>query len=201
MNFTYPITDMNNITAMSDHLKLRDERLYILWIIGISTALRISDLVEIRTHQIVGESLKFKEHLVLKERKRGKIRQIKLPQEIRPKIKEYIEKNDLYVAPPSNPNDPDIGYLFKTVHNTPLSRKWVWKKFNEARMKVGIKEPIGTHCMRKTMGYHFYERTHDIALLMRLLEHSTEESTLRYIGKTQSDIDSAMANTVQTFNL
>ena len=65
-------------------------------------------------------------------------------------------------------------------------------KLAEISEKVGkaIKEignfpadyKLGTHTLRKTFGYHYYQQTHDIAGLMKLFNHSKEETTLIYIG-------------------
>ncbi|SGZ09980.1 Site-specific recombinase phage integrase family-Site-specific recombinase, phage integrase family [Moritella viscosa] len=43
--------------------------------------------------------------------------------------------------------------------------------------------------MRKTRGYHLYQSTKDIARVMKMLRHSSEGVTLRYIGVTQDDVD------------
>jgi integrase len=48
---------------------------------------------------------------------------------------------------------------------------------------------LGTHSMRKTRGYHLYHKTQDIARVMKMLRHSSEATTLRYIGITQEEID------------
>jgi integrase len=43
--------------------------------------------------------------------------------------------------------------------------------------------------MRKTRGYHLYQATKDIARVMKMLRHSSEGVTLRYIGITQQEVD------------
>jgi len=48
---------------------------------------------------------------------------------------------------------------------------------------------IDTHSMRKTRGYHPYKKTNNIASAMKMLRHSNQGVTLRYIGITQDDID------------
>ena len=53
---------------------------------------------------------------------------------------------------------------------------------------MGI-EHTGTHSLRKTFGYHLYKQTKDIALLQKVLNHSSQDVTLRYIGVTQEIID------------
>lgn len=42
---------------------------------------------------------------------------------------------------------------------------------------------LGTHTMRKTGAYRVYEQSnHNIALVMQLLNHSSEKVTLAYLG-------------------
>jgi len=42
------------------------------------------------------------------------------------------------------------------------------------------------------MGYHFYQRTKDVALLQEIFNHSAPSITMRYIGINQDIIDSAL---------
>lgn len=53
---------------------------------------------------------------------------------------------------------------------------------------------IGTHTMRKTFGYHFYQQTKDVAMLQEIFNHSGPDITLRYIGVNQDSMDKAMAS-------
>lgn len=41
---------------------------------------------------------------------------------------------------------------------------------------------IGTHTMRKTFGYKYYRQFRDIPTLMKILNHSSQAVTIRYIG-------------------
>jgi integrase len=52
-----------------------------------------------------------------------------------------------------------------------------------------LKLALGTHSMRKTRGYFLYQSTKDIGRVMKMLRHSSEGVTLRYIGITQDDVD------------
>ena len=65
-------------------------------------------------------------------------------------------------------------YLFTPVNGKsrkPISREMAWIILNKAARELGIKE-IGTHTLRKTFGYHFYQKTKDVALLQYLFNHS-----------------------------
>ncbi|MDX9806823.1 MAG: site-specific integrase, partial [bacterium] len=48
------------------------------------------------------------------------------------------------------------------------------------------------HTLRKTFGYHFYQKTKDVALLQQLFNHSAPSVTLRYIGINQDIMDMAI---------
>jgi len=61
---------------------------------------------------------------------------------------------------------------------------------------TGVKS-IGTHTMRKTFGYWFYKQTKDIAMLQEILNHSTPQITLKYIGINKEEKN----NILDTFNI
>ena len=69
----------------------------------------------------------------------------------------------------------------------PLSRRAVSKALEQVGQELKLR--LGTHSMRKTRGFHLYKDTGDIARVMKMLRHSSEAQTLRYIGITQDDID------------
>ena len=52
----------------------------------------------------------------------------------------------------------------------------------EAQRDLKIPYNIGSHSLRKTWGKFYYEKYNDIATVMKILNHSSIESTLRYIG-------------------
>lgn len=46
--------------------------------------------------------------------------------------------------------------------------------------------------MRKTFGYHYYQRTKDVATLQEICNHSSPKITKRYIGIRQDEIDESL---------
>lgn len=153
-------------------------RNYFLFIMGINTGLRISDLLTLRVKDVKGKT-----HFIVKEQKTGKVRRFPL-YALEEEINEYIKGMD------------DDDYLFPSRLNhgkQPLSRYRAWNILNSAGEHVGLGE-IGTHTLRKTFGYHFYQRTKDLALLQQLFNHSAPSITLRYIGINQEVIDDVMRN-------
>jgi len=49
-------------------------------------------------------------------------------------------------------------------------------------------ESIGIHTMHKTFGYWFYKQTKDVAMLQEILNYSTPQIKLRYIGISEKRI-------------
>jgi site-specific recombinase XerD len=43
--------------------------------------------------------------------------------------------------------------------------------------------------LRKTFGYFAYKQGIDLAMIQKLLNHSSQSETLRYIGITQEQMD------------
>lgn len=181
MNLVQPIRDPAVLEGIKEYLKQTNERNYILFLIGINTGLRISDILPLRVEMVKGS------HISLRERKTGKQKQIKINPTLRHELTAYLYGKD------------DNEFIFKSrskkkksgLKNRSIDRTMAYKMLNKVAREFGLKE-IGTHTMRKTFGYHFYLKTMDVALLMDLFNHSDQSVTLRYIGVNQDTIDAAM---------
>ncbi len=182
MNTVEAIKDKRKIEDMKKVLKAHSQRDYLLFVMGINTGLRISDLLQLTMGDVLDKKNKPVQLLVIKEQKTGKERKIRLNENVRKAIQETIALKD----------DVQLGeYLFKSQKgkNKPISRIQAWQVLNDAAKTVGIEGRIGTHTLRKTFGYHAYKQGIDITLLMQLFNHAAPSVTLRYIGITQDDID------------
>lgn len=144
--------------------------------IGIYTGLRISDILKLK----VGNVRKRK-NISIRESKTGKQKIIPINAILKTEL-------DAYIA-----GKPDDEYLIKSREtvNKPLTREMAYKILNEVGSKFGL-ESIGTHTLRKTFGYHYYMKTKDIVTLQKIFNHSTPETTLRYIGIQQETINKAI---------
>ncbi len=61
--------------------------------------------------------------------------------------------------------------------------------FKEVGDILGLK--LGTHSMRKTLGWTMYSAGERIERICKVLNHKDSGVTMRYRGLTQADIDSA----------
>jgi len=152
-----------------------------LFVIGINTGLRIGDLLQLKV-----ENVKNKSHIIIKEQKTSKNKQILINSNLCKEINKYIE------------DMAEHEYLFQSRigENKPLSRFQAYRILSAAGKEAGL-DRIACHSTRKTFGYHQYKRYKDVALLQKLFNHSSPAITLDYIGITQDIID----DSIEDFNL
>lgn len=178
-----PIRDLDDIERIKDYLKNKNERDYILFMFGIYTGLRVSDIIPIKVKQVTGEKVE------IKEKKTGKIRRFPINPQLKRALDQYIKNKNLkeynYLFPSRNKKKSD------GVEICHISRVQAYKILKEAGDHFGIKN-IGTHSMRKTFGYHMYRKTGNIGLLMEIFNHSSSDITLRYICYNQEELDKSM---------
>ena len=60
---------------------------------------------------------------------------------------------------------------------------------NHAAHLVGIENSVGTHTLRKTFGYWFYQASGNLAYLQDLFNHSSSQITIRYIDLQDDEIE------------
>jgi len=183
MEIVEPIRSKQKIFEMKKNLSEKSQRDYFLFVIGINTGLRISDILNLKI-----EDIKDKDFIRIREKKTGKEKLISINNNLKEEIAKYIK------------DKKESDFLFqskafnnKTV-NKPLSRISAYRILNQSAKEIGLQIPIGTHTLRKTFGYHFYQNTKDIALLQEIFNHSSASITLKYIGINQDMISKAYDN-------
>lgn len=177
MNTVQPIRDIKKISAMRNQLKARDEKYALMFSIGINTGLRVSDILELTAGDVEGD------HITIIEQKTGKKKRFMVNDQTRKEIQKYVKSHNL--------SGDDYLIPSRKGINKPIGRVQAYRILNEAASAIGLEE-IGTHTMRKTFGYHFYKRTHDVALLQDIFNHSAPSITLRYIGINDDTKDEAL---------
>jgi len=176
INVVEPIREREKVLDIANQLRKKSERNYIMFVLGIYSGLRISDILRLRVKDI-----KDRNTINIREKKTGKQRTFKINPVLKKELQKYIEGKD------------DDDYLIKSREgfNKAIKRSMAYKIINEVGKKFEL-ECIGTHTMRKTFGYHFYKQTKDIVTLQQIFNHSHPSVTLRYIGINQESIDDAM---------
>ncbi|MEW9699943.1 site-specific integrase [Paenibacillus sp. SI8] len=165
MQVVQPIREQEKITEIQEILKMQSDRDWLLFTIGINSGLHLSDLLTLRV-----KDLKDKNKVTIREEKTGKEKAFTVNNQLKAAIDEYVNYMD------------DEDYLFPSQRTgKPIKRIRVYRILNEAAKQAGLQD-IGTHTLRKTFGYHYYQRTKNISVLRDLFNHSAPSVTLRYIG-------------------
>ena len=141
-----------------------------MWVFGINSAFRIGDLLSVRYSHRDGNLLK------LTESKTKKTREIRLnsrAQSIMDK-RQAARPDDVFLFQSHSPR------LKRRKQPQPYSRQAVSLAFQSVGKKLKIR--LGTHSMRKTRGFRMYSDGVPLAVICKMLNHSSERETLRYIG-------------------
>ncbi|MCA0992971.1 tyrosine-type recombinase/integrase [Guptibacillus hwajinpoensis] len=173
-----PIRSLELINDLKYSLKRHcQERDYIMFLIGINTGLRVSDLLKLKLKDVRG-----KKKVTIQEGKTKKSRVIVFNNSIYEEVQAYIKTVDSEWLFPSRKGDK------------PISSVQAYRQLNKASDMVDITEGIGTHTMRKTFGYWYYKQSKDVARLQRILNHTHPKVTLDYIGITDEEIEDSLDN-------
>lgn len=179
MEFVQPIRDLKQIDTIKKLLRQQNLRDYCLFVLGINSGLRISDLLKLRISD-VSEKGKPKDRIRLRESKTNKFKDFPISDNAKSAIKEYLKTRTIIENEPLFISRKNKGFLL---------RQQAYRILNDVARLVGIKDKIGTHTLRKTFGYHAYNNGYDIAIIQKLFNHSSPSITLRYIGITQEQMD------------
>ncbi|PFZ19545.1 site-specific integrase [Bacillus wiedmannii] len=168
-----PIRTKRDIDKMKKALAGKPRDL-LLFIFGINSALRISDILKLKVGDVRG-----KESISLKETKTRKSKRFHLNSSIKKAVAELI-------PPTADDND----WLFPSRKgDKAISRIQAYRILNTAADRAGLNIEMGTHTLRKTFAFHAYKNGTDLALLQTILNHSSQRETLVYLCIEQKQID------------
>jgi len=166
-------TDINNLKTI-----LKDKPFdYALFVMGINTNLRASDLLNIKVNQV--NDLKAGDSIEIRERKTGKKKLVTLNGNALEAIKGLLQSREY---------DLD-DYLFIGQRGSVISVPALNLKVKRWMKRLNVKGNFGTHSLRKTWAYHQYKFNNaPLPMLMKALNHSSQAVTLRYIGIQEKEI-------------
>lgn len=177
MRVMEPIREDEWFVAFVEKLREGNERNYIMFMIGVYTGLRISDILPLRVADVDGS------HMVLMEKKTKKQKRIIMHPTLKRAINRYIqgmERTDI-LLPSRNKT--------KTGKAKPLSRRQALYILQQTAKEIKYEGNIGTHSLRKTFGFRHYRQYKDVAELQIIFNHSSQYETLKYIGVMSDRIE------------
>ena len=156
-----------------------NERIATALVLEGNLGLRISDILKLRPCDIVRDGDRYR--LEITEQKTGKQRVFTVPLVIEQYIENYCLRNGI------GRND----LIF------PITERAVQKQLYLVCDYLGY-QGISTHSFRKWYATEIYKANgYDIALVQRLLQHSSAAVTQRYIGIEPQRIEAAIQNHAQ----
>lgn len=185
MATTQPIKDKKELKKFIDYYQTTNpnKRNYALIIMGLHTALRISDILHLKWKDIYNfDKNCFFSHLLLNEKKTGKPSLIALNTHIKEALSDYQEER--------NPKPQDYIFSKQSTPDASICRSQAYRIIKKAANATIYETHISCHSLRKTFGYHAWKQGISPVLLMDIYNHSSFNITKRYLGIGQDERDS-----------
>jgi integrase len=176
-----PIRSLNDIETIKKLLANKPLD-FALFVIGINTNLRASDLLRIKASQVI--DLNANDEIVINEQKTGKERRIPLNKACVDAIQRLLASKEY----------SNTDFLFKGQRGV-LTVPTVSQKVKSWCKALNLRGNYASHSMRKTWGYH--QRVTfgtDLPRLMVCFNHSTQRQTLDYLCIQPEEIKNVYEN-------
>lgn len=188
MSTTQPIRNKETLDKFRNYYLVEKPhpRNYTLIILGLNTALRISDILRIKWEDVYDSAKnQVKTHLEIQEQKTRKDKCIALNRIVCSALYDY--KGFLFQEGKCDRTH----YLFtrSVQENTPLCRQQAYRIIKAAALSAGLTAHVSCHSLRKTFGYHAWRQGIPPALLMDIYNHSTYSITKKYLCIAQDERD------------
>ena len=181
--------DWNTMLGLLQRLK-RDNRLqdYLLVATGCYFGLRVKDLLNLHWSDVMD-----KDEFNVTESKTGKRRLITL----NVNVKEVLLH--VYQSRKSKRSFSDDDFLFVNRWNDKLTIQYVNRRLHEIFLKYNVRVGNGSsHTLRKTFGKRVWEMDNQseksLVYLSEIFSHSSINTTKRYIGIVQQNIENIYLN-------
>lgn len=179
MSVTEPIRNKRQIRELAGYYLHKGQlRNYVLIVMGLGTALRISDLLRLRWDDVYNfESKHVLNTITIVEKKTGKVKTIALNRNI-------VSALSLYATHAAKRGGSIIE---NTRIRKAISRIQAYRIIRNAAEALDFKNRVSCHSLRKTFGYHAWKSGVSPAVIMEIYNHSSFAVTRRYLGVTQDD--------------
>lgn len=194
---TQPIKDKKQLQSLLYHLlnevdkaksevkRYQADRNYMLVLVGLNTAFRAEDLLQLRVTDLNG-------YISIKENKTGKMQNFKMNKEFKAEVDGYVKRWNL----------GKYDYMFlgqkKVVngckYSLPINRQQGHRIVSKAADAIGINFTFGLHSLRKTFGYQYINNGGQVLTLMKMYNHDSPDVTLRYVCWGRDDAEKAREN-------
>lgn len=186
MATTEPIREKQELRKFIDYYREVEVsyRNYTLICMGLNTALRIGDILQLKWSDVYDFEQKIlKSHMELEEDKTEKYRKIMINEMLGQALFQYFKQE--------TKRTPEE-YIFtgKRRKGEPITRIQAYRIITKAAENT-LSNPkhISCHSLRKTFGYHAWKQGVPLVVIMQIFNHSSYEMTKRYLGINQDEQD------------
>lgn len=173
-----PIKSREDLAKIEKYLFATNKRNYVIWELGLNSGLRVSDIVGLNVSDVVNKT-----HISIIEKKTGKQKSFYINNKLKKILAEYTKGKKL-----------DSPLFLGKRNRKRLDRSEVHRFIKKACEINNIEAHVATHTMRRTFGYHHYQKFKDVVILQKIFNHSSARITLMYIGVEQDEIDFSYKN-------
>lgn len=167
--------------------RLRD---WAMWTVGVSLGLRISDLLNLKIHDILNDDSTFKDRIHVIEQKTNKANNCLVTESVIYALTTYFDSIQWHFD--------SMDYLFKSKKTKgKMYEEYGWKILSDAGKALNLPIVIGSHTMRKSFANiaACVDKSNidmnSITKIQGLLNHSDQRVTMRYLGTYQKMFDNA----------
>jgi integrase len=180
MATTQPIRNKQDVRDLTNYYLMRGQlRNHLLIVLGVHTALRISDLLRLRWDDVYDfERGCVRASISLTERKTGKSKTLALN-------KAAVKALSMLASRTAQQG--------RCLIENPKTKKSIgriqaYRIIRAAADSLGIGR-VSCHSLRKCLGYHAWKSGVSPAVIMEIYGHSSFAVTQRYLGITQDDMN------------
>jgi len=178
MAATQPVRNKHEVRDLATYyLKRGQLRNHVLIVLGLYTALRISDLLRLRWDDVYDfDNNRVRDLIELVEKKTHKHKTIALN-------KTLIGALNLLASTAA----PGRFVIENSRTRKAISRVQAYRIIRAASENLKFQNHVSCHSLRKTFGYHAWKEGVSPAVIMEIYNHSSLAVTRRYLGVTQDD--------------
>lgn len=186
-----PIRSYEDFVAIQNYFLERNRiRDWMMWTVGVSLGLRISDLLSLKISAFLNEDYTFRKRMHVIEQKTSKINNCLITESVVDAITKYLDSIKWKIELDD--------YLFKSNKTKgKMYEEYGWKILSDAGKALMLPIVIGSHTMRKSFANiaACVDKSsidmNAITKIQGLLNHSDQRVTMRYLGTYQAMFDKA----------
>jgi len=167
-NNSKALINYQSLIQMTLELNRADMRFGLLWLLGITTGFRLSDLLTLKPSSVSCTGL-----ICLTERKSRKVRTFQLTGSVFLDVEFFVRLNGIQP-------DEFLFFSHRNRKHKSMSRQWAHRVIARTGRKYGL-DSISPHSMRKTYACELFRTTGSVEAVRADLNHRYISTTLLYL--------------------